>query len=637
MSSDAQSPSRFKIPKIPLPALIAVGVVTFVFAIYGVNRLAARDQVMGSVQLDGVELGGMRPEDAALAIGDHEALLAEEPASFLVRDSIVNVQPIATGFSLDNQVILDRAIAIGREGGFFGEFWWWLTHLFQTTELEVVASTDPEALELILAQWDEQEVGNPPFPGAVVVNGTSPEPQYPAAGEMLDRATVPALMLMSFSTIEREMVTLPIVRAEPELTSAQVDSAVSRARLILAGPVTLSNPEREKEVTFNEQELASALRSELANGGIVFRMETEVVSGLLQPLKAELEDPPVNAELHVDGNAVSVIPGLRGTLVDDRIVAESLLTAAATASRRGALPIEEAVDPEITTAELEALGITHKVSQFTTHHDCCQNRVTNIHLFADTIDGTIVMPGETFSLNLTVGERTAEAGYLEDGTIIAGEIVPTVGGGVSQFATTFYNAVFWGGYEDVTHKPHSFYISRYPLGIEATINWPVPDLHFRNNTDKAILIKTSYTNTSITVMFFSDNDGRIIAGQQAGGQLRMEVVAEGGPDARVVGATVSDRYGFRDPPAPLYRPDPTIPPEVQDEIQAPSQGFSVAVNRTINHLGQTTTNEWTVIYSPRRQIILVNPCTLEANCPTTTTTTIPEETTTTETTTTTAN
>jgi len=629
MSSDAQSTPRFKIPNVPLPALIAVGVVAFVFAVYGINRMAAGDQVMGSVQLDGVELGGLSPDEAALAIGDHEALLADEPASFLIRDSIVNVQPIATGFSLDTQVILDRALAVGREGGFFGDFWWWLTHLFQTTNLDVAASTDPEALELILAQWDEEAVGNPPFSGAVVVSGTVPEPQYPEAGEMLDRGVVPGLVLASFSSIDRVIVTLPIVTAEPELTAAQVDSAVSTARLILAGPVTLSNPEREKEVTFNKEELASALRSELGAEGIVFRMETEVVSGLLQPLKAELEDPPVNAELQIDGNAVTVIPGLRGTLVDDRIVADSLLTAAASASRRGVLPIEEAVDPDITTAELEALGITHKVSQFTTHHDCCQNRVTNIHLFADSIDGTIVMPGQTFSLNLAVGERTAEAGYLEDGTIVAGEIVPTVGGGVSQFATTFYNAVFWGGYEDVTHKPHSFYISRYPLGIEATINWPVPDLHFRNNSDKAILIKTSYTNSSITVMFFSDNDGRIIAGQQAGGRLRMETVAEGGPNARVVSATVSDRYGFREPPEPLYRPDPTIPPEVQDEIQGPSQGFSVAVTRTITHLGQTTTNEWTVIYSPRRQIFLVNPCTLQANCPTTTTTTVPEETTTT--------
>jgi hypothetical protein len=72
-----------------------------------------------------------------------------------------------------------------------------------------------------------------------------------------------------------------------------------------------------------------------------------------------------------------------------------------------------------------------------------------------------------------------------------------------------------------------------------------------------------------------------------------------------------------------------VAPETQREVQGPSQGFSVAVSRTITHLGVANTNEWTVIYSPRRQIFLVNPCTLQANCPTTTVTTIPEETTTT--------
>ena len=143
----------------------------------------------------------------------------------------------------------------------------------------------------------------------------------------------------------------------------------------------------------------------------------------------------------------------------------------------------------------------------------------------------MVMPGETFSLNESAGERTTEDGYLEDGTIIGGEITDTVGGGVSQFATTFYNAVFWGGFEDVVHKPHSFYFSRYPLGIEATISWPLPDLQFRNDSDSAILIRTSYSNSSITVAFYSDNDGRIVAGEQSEGRLRMSVVAEGGPAA----------------------------------------------------------------------------------------------------------
>lgn len=617
-----------------IPAIMAGGLVVAVLAIYGINRAVSADRVIGSVMFDGIELGGMDGSELTLAIGDHEALLAELPASFTVRGSVVTLQPLSVGFALDRARIAEQALMVGREGNAVSQFWWWLSHLFQTTEVPVHASVEAEAMETILTQWDEEAVGNPPFPGAVVVEGITPVAQYPTPGEQIDRAIAPSLMLDQFSTVDRNTIDLPIVVVDPALTASQVDQAVAEARLILAGPVTLANPDREKEITFLPTQIAAALRSEVTEQ-IVFTLDPEVISGMLEPVRAELEDPPVNAELEIDGYEVRVIPGRRGTLVDDGKATENLLTAAATATRRGLLPIEESVDPEVTTEELESLNITHMVSQFTTYHDCCQNRVTNIHLIADEVDGTIVRPGETLSLNDHVGERTLEEGYLEDGTIIAGEIVPTVGGGVSQFATTFYNAVFWGGYEDVTHKPHSFYISRYPLGIEATISWPEPDLEFRNNTDSAILIKTEYTNTSITVTFYSHNDGRVLVGEQRGGELRMDLVAEGGPNARVVTAEISDRFNFRDPPSPLHRGDPSIPPGEQEESQTPLQGFSVEVTRTITQAGQSTSQEWTVVYSPRRQIILVNPCEIEENCPTTTTTTAPT-TTTTESTTTTA-
>jgi hypothetical protein len=286
----------------------------------------------------------------------------------------------------------------------------------------------------------------------------------------------------------------------------------------------------------------------------------------------------------------------------------------------------------VTTEELEALDIRHKVSQFTTYHDCCQNRVENIHLIATAINGTIVPAGETFSINDTVGERTVEKGYLEDGAIVGGRLEKEIGGGVSQFATTFYNAVFWGGYEDITHKPHSFYFTRYPLGIEATISWPLPDVRFRNNTDSAILIRTYFTDSSITVAFYSNNDGRILIGEQSGGVLRVSPTAEGGPNARHVRAEVSDRYDFREPPPPRYIGDPLIVPPEQKEDQSPAQGFKVDVTRFITVGTETTEDRWTVVYSPKQQIILVHPCQIEGSgvsCPTTTTltpTTVPGDT-----------
>ena len=154
-------------------------------------------------------------------------------------------------------------------------------------------------------------------------------------------------------------------------------------------------------------------------------------------------------------------------------------------------------------AELESLGIVEEVSSFTTNHPCCANRVVNIQRFADLMQGVIIRPGETFSLNGHVGQRTIEKGFVADGAINLGVLEPQVGGGISQYATTFFNASFYAGLEFVEYQSHSLYISRYPRGREATISWRRPDLKVRNNTPYGILVWNEYTSTSITVTFYS--------------------------------------------------------------------------------------------------------------------------------------
>ncbi|MDX1746820.1 MAG: VanW family protein, partial [Halobacteriales archaeon] len=198
--------------------------------------------------------------------------------------------------------------------------------------------------------------------------------------------------------------------------------------------------------------------------------------------------------------------------------------------------------------------------------------------------------------------------------------------------TTLYNTVFWGGYEDVQHKPHSFYFSRYPEGIESTVSYPAPEMSFRNDTDSAIMLKTAYTDTSITVRIYGDNDGRILAGAHRNGSTSFELIAEGGPEARIVRGSVSDRFDFREPTTE-YRPNPELAPGEQIETQRPDVGWTVVVTRTITEAGAERERTWTVRYLPQRQILEVAPCEVpdsEIPCPTTTTTTTAPTTTTTE-------
>jgi vancomycin resistance protein YoaR len=129
--------------------------------------------------------------------------------------------------------------------------------------------------------------------------------------------------------------------------------------------------------------------------------------------------------------------------------------------------------------------------------------VRNIHTIADIVSGTVILPGKTFDLNGIVGERDTARGFVS-APMIEGQIfTESVGGGVSQFATTTFNAAFFAGYPIAEYQTHSYYISRYPAGREATVSWPKPDLKWVNDSRYGALVTTSYTGTSVTVTIWS--------------------------------------------------------------------------------------------------------------------------------------
>jgi vancomycin resistance protein YoaR len=213
-----------------------------------------------------------------------------------------------------------------------------------------------------------------------------------------------------------------------------------------------------------------------------------------------------------EDQAVSIVPGSSAITLDLEALPEVVI-AAALGDGTGTVPIIEGEKPDFTTAQAEAMGPITKLSEFTTKHSCCASRNINIQKLADEIDNAIVWPGQFFSVNDYAGPRTAEEGYVAAGAIISGKLYCcdspfNIGGGTSQFGTTFYNAVFFSCLEDVDHKPHSIYFSRYPFGREATMGYPNPDVVFRNDTESIVYIDTSYTGRSITVAFYGNHKGR---------------------------------------------------------------------------------------------------------------------------------
>jgi hypothetical protein len=202
-----------------------------------------------------------------------------------------------------------------------------------------------------------------------------------------------------------------------------------------------------------------------------------------------------------------------------------------------------------------------------------------------------------------VGQRTLEDGYFRAGAIIGPIVVccdepANIGGGVSQFATTLYNAVFFSGLEDVRHTPHTLWFTRYPMGREATLGFPSPDVVFRNNTDAAVLIDTETGfdpetgQDYVTVRFFGNNGG-----------LEVE-------------AGLSDQRNWVDP-FDYYQGNADLDPEAEPEqVSTGKPGFTVTVFRYITHPdGEQTTETWVWAYDPFPNVFEVHPCKLPEDDP----------------------
>lgn len=528
--------------------------------------------------------------EAISALNDLENSLALTPIRVEVSESSFSLLPAAIGFDLDENATLDTALADRSVDAILEDLRRREDDSGAGLPWSISGTIDETALDGLLDLYESALVS--PDEGGIDIRGSGPVARYPRAGFVIDRAVARGRIVEALLGQPRaDAVRLPTVEVQPVLPRAAVDAALAEASVLLAGPVTLTRTDPAATLHLDVNQLGRALTTEVVmdpTPGLRVAFDRDVINEYLNPLRTGFEAPPRNAYILIDDQeTITYVPGFSGALLDVDLVIRAITQATRRESRQSTLPLQTGVEPEISAEDLAAMGPLSMISEFTTKHNCCQPRVQNIHLFADVMDNVNVLPGETLSLNETVGERTLERGFLPAPTIIRGEIEDQVGGGVSQFASTFYNAVFWAGLEVIDHKPHSYWFSRYPMGIEATVSWPVPDLVFRNDTDAPLVIKTSYTRTSITVRFYGNNSDREVT------------------------ATVSEPY---DPvPYPTeYVPNPEVMPwDPPMEVQQGADGWSVDVTRDITFTDGTTSHEeWKVRYRPWALQFEVHPCQL---------------------------
>ena len=504
-------------------------------SIYFVDSAAASDKVARNVSIEGTDVSRYTEQEAAAVVDTHADTLASTMITVEINGHEFTLDPADVGVAFARDEAISQAMSENKDG-----LSGWIRAFSTEVDVPIHGTIDQQMLNKVIAQWERDAIPNPAFEGAVTITGQTAKAEYPHAGVAVDRDIAYDRISEAITTGSTTTVELVITDSEPTLTNADIDQAAERAQTIIDRGVVLTNDDYGFEFIVNTFNMARALSVEVITGKpstIEFVIDAEVIASLAETQRGVFEVPPVDATWEIvlvddhepwdenyeitdspledveglpENDTIELIPSRMGTHLNVDLVVEAAI-AAAFGDGTGELELEYTVAPEFTTEDALAYGELYEVSEFTTYKPGV-NRAHNIDLMADTIDGHIVWPGETFSINEFIGRRTLEKGYKYDCAIVSGELSceddpVNGGGGVSQFGTTLFNAVFFACLEDVDHRPHSLYFTRYPMGREATLGVPGPDVKFRNNTDSPVVIKTAYTDTSITVKMYGDNGG----------------------------------------------------------------------------------------------------------------------------------
>ncbi len=474
--------------------MIALLLLLIVGIAYAVPAIIMAGKMLPGTRVGGVDIGGLTATEAADRLRDRLADAATREMTLRAAGKKYALDPGKAGLELDVVATIDQAPS---DFPAPAEVWRALTG---TNDLRPKVSVDSELMRSAvrgLARKIDLRVRE----GAITFEGVKPVVVTPRDGRRLEQEVAAGAITDAFLGPPVE-VELPVSVIKPKATAEVVEKTAAEAGRALSGPVTLTHDRRRARLT--TETLAAHLSYEPDDAGGMRPVFD--AKGAVAGVERELLDPslaPREPTFVIVGNRPKFVPGRKGKGIDVGKLAEDVARVITKGGSR-TVPVEfTTVAPKISDAEAQGLGIKEKVSEFTTPYVCCPPRVTNIRTLARLMDGYLVMPGETFSLNGVIGKRDTARGFVPAPMIQAGRLADSVGGGISQFVTTMYNAVFFGGFEDVQHVAHEFYISRYPAGRESTVSWPEPDFRWKNDSRYGVLVKTSYTDSGVTVAFWS--------------------------------------------------------------------------------------------------------------------------------------
>jgi vancomycin resistance protein YoaR len=492
------------------PALLALAVaavlVVLIGALVGLAFAGSRHELASGTRIAGVDVSGLTETQAVETLESRFASVADDPVTFAAAGETFRFAANQLGVEPNWRAAVHAA---AHDGGGFGPvrgFRRLHTRVFGAEVFPPLAVSDG-ALEFALDQI-ARPVDREPASAELVRRGLRIETVPERSGARLERTTAAETVVHALGSIDRpaEAVTLPVEIAKPPVTAAMLARAAARARIALSAPVFLRAEGRGWRLP---RWRIAELLSLPSDGGTRLAIAGPAADEYFRVLARRVGRPPADASFAVSGESVGLIPSRAGLELDVPSAARVVLRAATSRMTRAApLPLVRAL-PERTTAEARAMGITELLSSYKTYNSGTYDRITNLRLAVSALDDTLIPPGETFSLNRAIGERTAERGFRSAPVIIGTKYAEEIGGGTSQVATTVFNTAWEAGLRISERNPHALYISRYPLGRDATVYWPSLDLKFVNDTKHWILVKGFPESDGITVSIYGGEQRRV--------------------------------------------------------------------------------------------------------------------------------
>lgn len=489
---------------VPVVVLVAIALAWVVD-----NRVHA-DQVPRNVLLDGKHVGGYGEDDLRATVEHVAETYGDTPVVIHsgARDLETTVGDL--GGEVDVDATVEAALAVPN-----GPVDW--ARRFQDEQIApVVVSLGPNRVITTLDELEGDQRTDPVEPliqhsgfGFVVVPGED--------GQGIDQEDVIGGVVAAAAAGEDPIeITAESGPVPPRFTDDEAETLAEEANDLTRGGITIQVD--GEEVPVDAGTLGPWVTSRPGPDSLQLVLDPEQVQEDLPRLVRGVGTPPAAASFTVIGNTPRVVAGHPGT----GCCAPGSARRVIQALRQGRDTVQlelTRIRPVHDAAWARSLGIREEISltdespcesydasgcRQSTHHDCCESRVTNIHRIADIVRGYVIEPnGGHFSINEYVGPRTVENGFVVAGAIENGEHVESVGGGVSQFATTMFNAAFFAGLDIPDYQFHTEHLSRYPFGRESTVSYPAPNFRIVNNSPYGVLIWPTYTDTSVTVHLYS--------------------------------------------------------------------------------------------------------------------------------------